>query len=164
MKPKLCYCNLIGRPHLASRWLSYPNLCACLYKDKSYYFVCAQCYIIWGYSVLFETKEPNWCRTALSQSCNCHFWLMYLCIHWRLTKMKYSRILTHVYSNTYWVLTVGLTPPEAQEDSSENQALAFLELALWWDSESNCSLNVEVMGDFLVLYFYIFLSFLQPHF
>lgn len=44
---------------------------------------------------------------------------------------------------------MGLTLPQAQEDSSENQTLAFLELALWWDSDSNCSLNVEVMGDFL---------------
>ena len=64
------------------------------------------------------------------------------------------------------MLTEGLTQPQAQEDGNENQTLAFLELASWWDSDSNCSLNVEIMGDFLncFILFYIFLSFLQSHF
>ena len=53
---------------------------------------------------------------------------------------------------------MGLTLSQEQKDSSGKQTPAFLELALPWDSYSNCSLNVEVMGDFYLFYTLLYIS------
>lgn len=78
--------------------------------------------------------------------------------------MRYTQILTRVYSNMYGELAMYHTLSQAQEHSYVDHTPTSLVLTLWWDSDSNCTLNIGIWGDFCSYLFIYFQIFCNTHF